>query len=97
MRKRLSASLYCKLLINMRDLVSVVSKIDCNPRRLVWIFSTDNLEMCLMSDDDFTWNSLQEDEAGVPDQGHAGPDQHHDVDQRDDGVQVGGVLGVHNL
>ena len=81
----------------MRDLVSVVSKIDCNPSRLVWIFSTDNLEMCLMSDDDFTWNSLQEDEAGVPDQRHTRPDQHHDVDQRDDGVQVGGVLGVHNL
>ena len=40
---------------------------------------------------------MQKNETRVLDERDAGPDQPHDVDQGDDGVQVGRVLFIHNL
>ena len=44
-----------------------------------------------------TWDGLEEDEAGVPDQGHAGPHQGHYVDHRPNRVDVRLVLSHHQL
>jgi|688.fasta_scaffold2782981_1 hypothetical protein len=39
-----------------------------------------------------TWYGLEEDEAGILDEWQAGPDQAHDVDQGQGGVQVSSIL-----